>query len=249
STTNPVKHTREIDDELYFSVTSMLCKKPDSFINREDLLDYIKRPFISAIDIFQLSYDRYFQSELPQEILNNFFYLISGACPVRGEEKDPDNSKDPAKKLTLKMEWTYDKIEGVYKLSTYAETLADYYLYSGKVYQNYFKKNSMLFTDLDREKHAVPYIDYVLQHNVTEGTIPYIIFTLRGVLYKLRTINPLIKAIYYILNAIKYRCLVCWVLNSVRLGKSDKLKDYVVTQLMANDEYDRLTYGDALRKL
>ncbi|CAG8740847.1 2687_t:CDS:2, partial [Funneliformis mosseae] len=72
-TTNPVKHTREIDDELYFSVTSMLSKKPDFFIYREDLLDYIKRPFISAIDIFQMSYDRYFKSELPQEILNNFF--------------------------------------------------------------------------------------------------------------------------------------------------------------------------------
>ena len=80
----------------------MLSKKPDFFIYREDLLNYIMRPFTSAIDIFQMSYDRYFQSELPQEILNNFFVsscnasmrvwdrcIVDIACPpVTGTTED-----------------------------------------------------------------------------------------------------------------------------------------------------------------
>jgi len=36
---------------------------------------------------------------------------------------------------------------------------------------------------------------------------------------------------------------------SVRLGQFDKLRDYAVTRLMANDEYDRPTSGDALEWL
>ena len=51
-------------------------------------------------------------------------------------------------------------------------------------------------------EHAVPYIDSVLQHNVTERTIPYIIFTPRGVLYNPRTINQLIKTIYCVLTVL-----------------------------------------------
>jgi serine/threonine protein kinase len=36
---------------------------------------------------------------------------------------------------------------------------------------------------------------------------------------------------------------------SVRLGESDKLKGYTVTRLMANDEFDRPTSGEALEWL
>ncbi|CAG8724111.1 11588_t:CDS:2, partial [Funneliformis mosseae] len=303
--------------------------------------------------------------------------LISGACLVRGEEKGPENSEDPAKELTSKMKWTYGDcpyIFGYYAIATKVtycylqehwptilpllrqnipESFQEEFdvLYrsrSSKVIQlkhdsvvKYYSTPDLVLNIVElyheMAEHAVPYIDSVLQHNVTEGTIPYIIFTPRGVLYKPRTINELIKAIYCVLTAIKVSIIIyypftpeilltkiihsqslhkmnimhrdlrwenvmkyidsekwfiidfedackfpsrvpntqlakeshapevsqsyhddsvdVWSVGyliqtaSVKLGEPDKLKDYVVTQLMANDEYDRPTSGEALEWL
>jgi len=165
------------DNDLYISTRDMLKMIPNFLIHRENLLAYLQRPFLKAIEIHPINYNRYFQPELSTNFLEPFFtssfnasmrvwneflvnisnppstgttedsfhafwdalivkpliigcpngiynrntsrhittglfrpdtsYLLNGACLMRGEEKGPENTDDPADELISKLTWTY----------------------------------------------------------------------------------------------------------------------------------------------
>src|SRR5581483_8939064 len=59
-------------------------------------------------------------------------YLLNGACLMRGEEKGPENTEDPADELVSKLKWSYGDCPYIFGYYATASSVTYCYLYHEK---------------------------------------------------------------------------------------------------------------------
>lgn len=72
-------------------------------------------------------------------------YLLNGACLMRGEEKGPENTEDPAEELVSKLKWSYGDCPYIFGYYATASSVTYCYLYHE---ENRIKRNDLITCSL-----------------------------------------------------------------------------------------------------